>query len=88
MTEFLHTMLMILIVGVPFFIIGWNMAVAKHRAKRRALETHLTDLEAQVSVFHEERKRDPQRAWIDVGTRYATGQMEHTIERIRKEANL
>lgn len=64
-------------------LIGWDRAVHNHRARQRAIETNLADLEEQLSVFHEEERQDQQRAWINVGKRNVLAQMENTVRKIR-----
>lgn len=85
-TPQLVILVMILVIIVLFaFGLGWNLAVGKHRARRRQLETHVADLEEQVAIFNEARAKDPQRAWVNNGALYALGQMEQTCRLIRAD---
>ena len=67
------------------FGFGWNLAVRKHRASRRKLTVAIGNLEQQVQTVNEALDTDPQRAGIDMGKRYATNQMQHTIDQLREE---
>ncbi|MGA7270461.1 MAG: hypothetical protein WB239_05250 [Acidimicrobiia bacterium] len=67
------------------FIVGWNIAVGQHRKNRRILEHTTRDLEKRVAHVNEQLAGDPQRAGIDMGKRYAVNQMQSTIDRIRNE---
>lgn len=85
MLPLLIIVVILLILVVSAFLIGWNAAITKHRAHRRRLETAVGDLEQQVSIVNEQLTSDPQRASIDIGKRYATNQMQTTIDRLREE---
>lgn len=75
----------LILTAIAFGILGWDLAVHNHRARRRALEIRAADLKAQFDRFTEDLDQDPQRAWIDVGKRNALHQMEMTVRAIRKD---
>lgn len=80
------TTLAIILIGLGIlsgFLVGWDFAVHHHRQQRKTIETNLADLEAQVATFTDDMKRDPQRAWINMGKRNVLNQMERTLSIIR-----
>jgi hypothetical protein len=60
-------------------LIGWDMAIHRHRASHRALAR----LEKDMETFRQAETTDPQRAWIDAGKRNVIGTMEATLRKIR-----
>lgn len=77
--------MILLIIGLSLFALGWNLAVSRHRAGRQRLEAHVSDLEVQIAAFNEARAIDPQRAWVNNGALYALGQIEQTARQIRAD---
>lgn len=75
----------ILVLGTVIFVTGWNLAVHKWREGRTKLMANVERLEGQVHEFNEQRQKDPQRGWTDVGTQYALTRMENTIAAIREQ---
>lgn len=69
--------------SLAFFLLGWDLSVARHRDLATALEQEVSDLEDRVAAFDEQMAKDPQRAWLDLGKRTALHQMEATIRSIR-----
>lgn len=66
-------------------LVGVGIRELHERGKRRQLERSVTSLEADVAKFNQRLQDDPQRAGIDMGKRYATNAMQHTIDQLREE---
>jgi len=77
--------LLLFVVLILLFIVGWFAIAHRDRLHRRGLESAVTKLETDVATFNEKMKHDPQRAGIDLGKRYAVNEMEATLERLRRE---
>lgn len=62
---------------------GWNLAIQHYKAERRDLFHRVEAAEQALAAFHRRSDEDPQRTWIDIGTRSAINRVETTLESLR-----
>lgn len=74
-----------LLVAGAFYLIGRNASIRAYRTNFSGLRTHVGDLEQQVDAMNASLTKDPQRAGIDMGKRYAVNQIQTTLDHLLEE---